>query len=113
MEGKKRYDVSENTEAFRKRFKELLNSHGYTYADVEYYTGITNATVCRYVTAQRLPAMESLLVLCKHFGVSADWLMGLDDDEKAKDVPELVSLYNRASKDDRAVIDMILSKYKK
>lgn len=113
MESKKRYDVSENTELFRQRFKELLNSHGYTYADVEYYTGITNATVCRYVTAQRLPAMESLLVLCKHFGVSADWLMGLNDDMNEHDVPELVHLYNRASKDDKAVIDMILAKYKK
>lgn len=113
MESKKRYDVSENTELFRQRFKELLNSHGYTYADVEYYTGITNATVCRYVTAQRLPAMESLLVLCKHFGVSADWLMGLNDEMKEHDVPELVHLYNRASKDDKAVIDMILAKYKK
>ncbi len=113
MAAEKRYDVNGNAEVFRQRLKQLLDSHGYTYADVEYYTGITNATICRYITSKRLPAMESLLILCKHFGVSSDWLMGLSEDSKEGEVPELLRLYNMASKDDKDIVDMILKKYKK
>lgn len=110
---KPRYEIDGNIETFRQRLRQLIDSHGYTYADVEFYTGITSATISRYLSAQRLPDMKYLLVFCKLFGVSADWLMGLNDEKPDAEVPELVFLYNRASADDKAVIEAVLKKYRK
>lgn len=110
---KPRYELEVNIETFRKRLRELIDSHGYTYADVEFYTGITSATVSRYLSAQRLPDMKYILVFCKHFGVSSDWLMGLNDEKPDSNTPELLFLYNRASLDDKAVVDTVLKKYRK
>lgn len=105
-------DVADNLSVFRDRLRQLIDEHGFTYADVEFYTGIAAPTISRYLGAQRLPDIEYLLVLCKYFNVSADWMLGLSSDADDPDVPEVVSLYNRAKPDDKAVVDMVLKKYK-
>lgn len=39
--------------------------------------GITQASLDRYVKAQRTPTGDSIVEICKATGVSADWLLGL------------------------------------
>lgn len=111
-EMKAKYEVEDNLKKFRERLRELVDARGYTYADVEFYTGIAAPTISRYIGAQRLPDSKYLLVLCKHFNVSADWLLGLDNEARGSSLPEVAELYNKAKADDKAVIDMILKKYK-
>lgn len=111
-EMKAKYDVEDNLAIFRDRLRQSIDSRGYTFADVEFYTGIAAPTISRYLGALRLPDTRYLLVLCKHFGVSADWLLGLSDSRREDELPEVAVLYNRAKPDDKAVVDMILKKYK-
>lgn len=108
-----RYDLTENVKMFRERLRECVEGRGYSLIDISFQTGISSSTISRYLSAQRLPDMKYVLVLCRFFNVSADWMLGMNDESKGRDTPELVELYNRASKDDKAVVDMVLQKYKK
>lgn len=102
--------------AFGERLSLLMQSHGYTVKTLSEDTGITQATLSRYVTGERTPETSYILDLAQHFDVSVDWLLGFNDDRYdslPQDIKELVSLYTLASADDRKVIQVVLEKYKK
>ena len=66
------------------------------------------------VTWRRDPEINYAVRLAQHFAVSLDWLLGLSEDSGARYSPEIISLANKyihATKDDKQVIDLILSKY--
>lgn len=108
-----RYDIDDNLKTFRDRLRELIEGHGYQLIDIAFNTGISSSALSRYLSAQRLPDMKYVLVLCRFFGVSADWLLGISETTPKNETPELVRLYNCASQDDKAVVDAVLKKYKK
>ena len=110
---KARYDVSQNLDTFGVRLRQLLEEHGYSLADVAFSTGVASATLSRYLSNQRVPDLRIVLMLCKFFNVSSDWLCGLTNEASASDVPEIVKLYNRATSDDKEVVNTVLKKYKK
>ena len=47
--------------------------------------GISEAVVYKWARGEMLPSGSSLLILCKHFSVSSDWILGLSDDREAVD----------------------------
>ncbi|MDE6597157.1 MAG: helix-turn-helix domain-containing protein [Clostridia bacterium] len=40
--------------------------------------GVTQDSVSLWEKGKRLPATEHIIALCKYFGISADYLLGLD-----------------------------------
>ena len=57
----------------------------------------------------------SVLSLAQYFKVSIDWLLGFSDDRYEvlpQESRELITLFNKASPDDRRVIEAVLSKYR-
>ena len=56
-----------------------------------------------------------MVKLAEFFGVSIDWILGIDDDRYEKMSPEIrevSQLYCLATDDDRKVIQAVLNKYK-
>lgn len=99
---------------FRKRFDELIRSRGFTPFGFSVELGMTPSTVQRHLVGTRVPDLESVIRYAKFFGVSTDWLLGLSDERYETDDPrikKLAKLYTLAQEKDRAVIDLILSRY--
>jgi transcriptional regulator with XRE-family HTH domain len=81
----------------------------------------TPATVSRYLTSDRVPRGENVAAVSSALNVSADYLLGLIDDECTLkrdrrsgldvEVSLLVSCYRKASSSDQRVIWTLLDKY--
>lgn len=60
------------------RIKQLRISRGLSQQQVADGAGVSDAAVSRWETGTLLPGYESLIALSTFFGVSADYLLGLD-----------------------------------
>ena len=101
-------------EPFRNNLRSLIESKGIYAKELAYQTGTTPATISRYLTNMRDPELKYVYRLCKYFGVSIDWILGLSEDRYIPYTPEIqkiAELYSMASKEDQAVIQTVLRKY--
>ena len=64
---------------FADRLKELRESKGLSINQLAKQLGIGPGTLHRWENRTRVPNIESLVLLAKYFGVSADYLLGLED----------------------------------
>ena len=63
---------------FAKRLKEIRKVYG-TQEQFSQRVGIVPSTYRGYESGNRVPDLKILKSICKATGVSADWLIGLDD----------------------------------
>ena len=61
------------------RLKSLRKEKGVNQKVVAEAVGITTSAYSNYEQGTREPSLEILVALCKYFGVSADYLLGLED----------------------------------
>ncbi len=104
----------EMAECFCQNLAALLSSRGYNYARLAEETGITPATISRYMTGKRTPDLDCACKIAKFFCVSLDWLLGLSDskyDVFPEETRKIVTAYSVASRDDTAVVQAVLKKY--
>ena len=47
--------------------------------------GISNVTICRYLTAERIPRLDVVIKIASLFNVSVDYLLGLSNDKVIND----------------------------
>lgn len=76
---------------------------------------ISHITISRYLNGHREPELKYVLALAQYFRVSIDWLLGFSDDRYEvlpQESRELITLFNKASPDDRRVVGAVLSKYR-
>lgn len=71
-------------DTFGERLNMVLYEQELSQADLDKRTGIGRANISRYVCNKQMPTVDSLIAICKTLGVSADWLLGLND-EKERD----------------------------
>lgn len=64
------------------RLRELRLEHEMTLDEVSHFLGITSSAVCKFENGSRSPKAEQIVALCKMYGVSADYLLGLTDTDK-------------------------------
>lgn len=64
---------------FCKRFKELKKESGLSEKKLGKILGVSDATICRWENGKSDIKSEDLLKVAKFFGVSADYLIGLED----------------------------------
>jgi len=100
---------------FQQRLQYLMEDYNISQVDLCRRTGVSTASMSRYLHYERFPDFDNLIRLAEFFSVSIDWLLGRDDHIIQIDVPDrkMVALYSAASPDDRHVIDVILRKYDK
>ena len=66
-------------EIFADRLKELRNGKGLTQRALSRETGIPQSSIALWESGTRVPAATAVVALAKFFGVSADYLLGLED----------------------------------
>lgn len=108
-------EISFDFSAFQKNLRNLIDSHGITVKGLAEDVNISHVTISRYLNGHREPDLKYVLSLAQYFKVSIDWLLGFSDD-RYEVLPQesraLITLFNKASPDDRRVIEAVLSKYR-
>jgi transcriptional regulator with XRE-family HTH domain len=102
-------------DTFRARLRGLVQSTNKLTRDVAYDMGMTPGSLSRYLTGKREPDIYSLVKIVTYFGVSANWLLGINDqqyDFMTPETKEFSELYPLATPDEQQVIKIILGKYK-
>lgn len=61
---------------FQKRLIQLIENKNIGQKEVAEKTGITEATISRYITGKMKPTMKNAQLLADYFGVSIDYLSG-------------------------------------
>ena len=64
---------------FAERLKDLREERNITQYELAKQTGISAACINRWEKNLRLPNIDSIIILCKFFNCSADYLIGLED----------------------------------
>lgn len=67
---------------FSYRLAELMGQM--TQQEVARATNISQQSISRYLSGQNTPDLEKLVRLCRFFGVSADYMLGLENDDGSK-----------------------------
>lgn len=70
------------------RLVNLRKEHGLTQQQVAERIWVNKATISSYELSTRTPSFDSLIKLSKLFGVTTDYLLGIDD-RKSIDVTDL------------------------
>lgn len=100
---------------FRFRVTNLIKTSKVSMAKISRQCGMNPNQCSRYLTGERTPSLEAILALSKYFGVSIEYLLGLDD--YSKDAPlseadsKMLHLYHSATPEDQNIVNMILKKY--
>lgn len=105
-----------NYEAFRINLAALVASKREQQQVIAAECGMSANTFARYITGNRKPELEYAARLAKYFGVSMEWLMGMENppyNALVEDQRRMLELFGRATDSDRDVIMMILSKYER
>ena len=64
---------------FAERLKELRLEKGLTQRELSKQTGLCRSAIAFWELCERVPSAEAIIILAKYFGVSADYLLGLED----------------------------------
>lgn len=64
---------------FAERLKELRTEKNLSQNELARQVKISVACINRWENNLRVPNIDSIIVLCKYFGCSADYLIGLED----------------------------------
>lgn len=70
---------------FAEILKDLLNERDKTIKDLSTEAHIPYTTICGWLKAGRLPDYNALIKLAKYFNVTADFLLGRENDFGVKD----------------------------
>lgn len=93
---------------FSERLSLCMEQNGLNGAELSSISGVTAATISRYLNGLRMPAVDNIIQLADALDVSVDYLLGLHD------VPEdktLISAYSTASCEDKRVLWTLLERY--
>ena len=63
---------------FRERLKAIMEERGMTQETLRRELHVRQATVPGWVTGKNEPRLHSFVEMCILFGVTADWLLGMD-----------------------------------
>ncbi len=101
---------------FANNLRQLVNLSGKTTTEVAKELHMSFPSLSRYMNGLRVPDINYLIRIADYFDVSVDWLVGRKDKaDKPFLNPELVvltDLYQKATPEDRSVIQLILKKYR-
>ncbi len=64
------------------KLKHVLEERQMMQKELASKAGLTEGTVCRYISGRRIPRTMELIEICKALNISADYLLGLSEVEK-------------------------------
>lgn len=69
---------------YGKRLREIRQEKGITQKELANLLSTTQSTIGKYEREELEPNVETIINICKIFNVSADYLLGSEDETKAK-----------------------------
>lgn len=85
---------------FVERVKELIKVNNLTQRDLANDIGVTESTMCKYLSGNRVPGGETLSNLATALKTTTDYLLGLDNENKTEiNSSKLRLLLARSAKD--------------
>ena len=66
-------------EKFCSRLKELRQEHNLSVLALSKILTVSHSTILRWERGEITPSIEYLFKICQLFGISADYLLGLED----------------------------------
>lgn len=66
-------------EKFCNRLKELRQEHNLSVLALSKILAVSHSTIQRWESGEITPSIEYLFKICQHFGISADYMIGLED----------------------------------
>ena len=66
-------------EIFAEKLKELRLEKELSQSELSKQTGLSRSAIAFWELCKRVPSAEAVVILAKYFGVSADYLLGLED----------------------------------
>ena len=75
------------------RVKRLLEKRGMSYRELADIIGITEVSMCRYLSGRRIPGIVVILNTAKALNTSIDYLVGIDDHNMTEPCEDAVSRY--------------------
>ena len=67
---------------YNDRIRELREDHDLTQKEIAGVLGIDQRVYSNYEIGYRALPIQHLITLCKYYHVSADWILGLNPDQK-------------------------------
>ena len=64
---------------FAQIIRELREDKGLSQEQLAEATGLSQSAIARWELSQSEPTVSAIIVLCKFFGESADYLLGLEE----------------------------------
>ncbi|MGN1201536.1 MAG: helix-turn-helix transcriptional regulator [Candidatus Caccovivens sp.] len=64
---------------FSERLKELRTEEGLSQAQLAKMVGVSHVAITYWETNKRVPNLDAVIALAKYFGVSLDYIAGLED----------------------------------
>lgn len=93
---------------FSERLSHCMEQRGLNGVELSALSGVTTATISRYLNGLRMPTIDNIILLADALDVSVDYLLGLHD---VPDDKILTAAYSIASSDDKRVIWTLLERY--
>ena len=90
---------------FSETLKYLRNSTQCTQKKLAEYLGLSANTVCEWEKNRSEPSIQTIRKLAEYFDVSADYLLGLEDDFGARTAPAPTVMGDNYSLEERQLIE--------
>lgn len=68
-----------NAEIIKERLREEIKHCDMTTAEIAEKVGVSPEMITQYCTTKKLPKLDTFAALCRTLGVSADYILGLDE----------------------------------
>lgn len=68
----------------RNNLIEAIRESGFTQAEIARKVKIKSSTIAQYLSGRAMPALDTLANLCAFLDVSADYILGLEDENGIK-----------------------------
>ena len=68
-----------NKKEFGLRLREIRKANGEQQKDLADFLGITTPQISDMETGKKTTTLEKLVLICEHYHVSSDYLLGLSD----------------------------------
>ncbi len=78
--------------AFGKRLRSIMKEHGDTVYTLAEHLGLKASTISRYNNGQYVPKAPTLEMICRHYAVNPNWLMG-------ENAPKTLSVTSHSGRD--------------
>jgi len=99
-------------EKLHHRVKALMKEQGMTQRELARRSGLTEPSVCKYLSGSRLPHSEAVVLLAKALGTTSDYLLGIkrDDGSVFSDLEkEIIESKENFSSEEKMRLIMLLS----